>query len=176
MAPSSPASCSISLSLSASRASIATCSTSARVIRARSVTSRSLRTAARGSAAFRPWTRAVVAEQVVALAHGVAEPDLLGAGHEVEALLRVARDAVEQRAERAGRRQPHALRRLVAEQLEHLELVERQAGHAPGERTRVLFQLVVGHGLKDQADARRLRRGDLVPGEQVALRLLEAHA
>ena len=56
------------------------------------------------SAAFGPRARAVVAERVVALAHGLAEPDLLRAGHEVEALLRVARDAVEERARASGSR------------------------------------------------------------------------
>ena len=58
---------------------------------------------------------AVVAEGVVPLADGLAEADVAGAGDEVEPLLRVARDAVEQRAEHAARREAHVLDRLVAQ-------------------------------------------------------------
>ena len=44
------------------------------------------------------------------------------------------------------------------------------------ERAGARLELRVGHDLEDQADARRLGRGDRVAGEQVALRLLETHA
>ena len=52
----------------------------------------------------------------------------------------------------------------------------RDLGHALGRRRERVLELGVGNGLEDQADASRLGRGDLVAGEQVALRLLEADA
>jgi hypothetical protein len=68
---------------------------------------------------------AVVLERIVALADGLAEADVLRAADEVEALLGVARDAIEQRAERAARLQAHVLGGLVAQQLHHHELADR---------------------------------------------------
>jgi hypothetical protein len=57
----------------------------------------------------------VVAERIVPLAHGFPEPDRARARDEVEALLRVPRDAVEERAEHPARREAHVLDGLVAE-------------------------------------------------------------
>src|SRR5262245_35057619 len=82
---------------------------------------------------------AVVPERVVALPHRLAEADLAGARHEVEAFLGVARDAVEERPEEARVREPHLLDGLVAEHLEHDELVQREARDARGERERMLL-------------------------------------
>lgn len=57
----------------------------------------------------------VVAEGIVALAHRLPEAHLAGARHEVQALLRVPRDAVEERAQHPARREAHVLDGLVAE-------------------------------------------------------------
>src|SRR2546429_3982691 len=74
---------------------------------------------------LRPRPRPVVAERVVALADRLPEPGRAGARDEVEPLLRVARDAVEERAERAARGEAHVLGGLVAEELQHDELARR---------------------------------------------------
>ena len=58
---------------------------------------------------------AVVAERIVPLADGLAEADVAGARDEIEPLLRVARDAVEERAEHPARREPHVLDGLIAQ-------------------------------------------------------------
>jgi hypothetical protein len=57
----------------------------------------------------------VVAEGVVALPHRFPETQLARAGHEVQPFLGVARDAVEEGAQRPARREAHVLDRLVAE-------------------------------------------------------------
>src|SRR5262245_62570533 len=87
---------------------------------------------------------AVVAERIVALAHRLPEPGLLRARHEVEAFLRVARDAVEQGAEQPRLTETEMLRRLVAEQLQHDQLVQRESRHAAGEGGGVLEQSIIG--------------------------------
>src|SRR5207302_6468906 len=79
---------------------------------------------------LRPRTRPVVAERVVALAHRLPESGRAGTRDEVEPLLRVARDAVEERAERAAGREPHVLGGLIAEELQHDELARRHLCHA----------------------------------------------
>jgi len=57
----------------------------------------------------------IVAEGVVPLAHGLPEADRARARDEIQALLRVPRDAVEERAEHPARREAHVLDGLVAE-------------------------------------------------------------
>jgi hypothetical protein len=57
----------------------------------------------------------VVAERIVPLADGLPEADRARARDEVQAFLRVPRDAVEERAERPARREAHVLDGLVAE-------------------------------------------------------------
>jgi len=57
----------------------------------------------------------VVAEGIVPLAHGLPEADRARARDEVQTLLRVPRDAVEERAEHPARREAHVLDGLVAE-------------------------------------------------------------
>src|SRR5439155_7219563 len=105
---------------------------------------------------LRARPRPVVAERIVALADRLTEAGRAGTGDEVESLLRVARDAVEERAERAAGGEAHVLRRLVAEELQHDELARRHLRHAARERERVLLEAVVGHRLEDEPDARRL--------------------
>src|SRR5437773_2007442 len=122
---------------------------------------------------LRPRPRAVVAERVVALADRLPEAGRAGAGDEVEPFLRVARDAVEERAEHAAGAEAHILGGLVAEELQHDELARRHLRHAARERERVLPEAVVRHRLEDEADARRLGCGDLVARQQIALRALE---
>src|SRR4051794_32733881 len=92
----------------------------------------------RDSRASVPSSGAVVAERVVAFAHGLPEADLFRARHEVEPLLRVARDAVEQHAQAAALLQAR-LRGLVAERLQHDQLVERQPRHAAGKLARAIL-------------------------------------
>ena len=58
---------------------------------------------------------AVVAEGIVPLADGLAEAHVAGARDEIEPLLRVARDAVEERAEHPARREAHVLDGLIAQ-------------------------------------------------------------
>src|SRR5437016_12213365 len=113
-----------------------------------------------------PRPRAIVPDRVVALADRLPEAGRAGPGDEVEPLLRVARDAVEERAERAAGGEAHVLGGLVAEELQHDELARRHLRHAARERKRVLLEAVVGHGLEDEADACRLGRGDLVARQQ----------
>jgi 2-oxoglutarate dehydrogenase E2 component (dihydrolipoamide succinyltransferase) len=79
-------------------------------------------------------TAAVVPERVVALAHGLAEADVLRTLDEIEAFLRVAGDAVEQRPERTARGETHVLDGLIAQQLQHDELIGRHLRHALGQR------------------------------------------
>src|SRR5436309_6554526 len=88
---------------------------------------------------------AVVAERIVALAHRLAEADVRGSLHEVEPLLRVASHAVEDRAELAACRNAHRIGGLVAERLEHDQLVGGQPRHPARERHSPLFQLLVRH-------------------------------
>ena len=57
----------------------------------------------------------VVAEGIVPLAHGLPEAQLSRARDEIQALLRVPRDPVEERAEHPTRREAHVLDGLVAE-------------------------------------------------------------
>jgi len=57
----------------------------------------------------------VVAEGIVPLADGLAEAHVARARDEVEPLLRVARDAVEERAEHPARREAHVLDGLIAQ-------------------------------------------------------------
>ncbi len=57
----------------------------------------------------------VVAEGIVPLAHRFPEARLARARDEIQALLRVPRDAVEERAQHPARREPHVLDGLVAE-------------------------------------------------------------
>jgi len=57
----------------------------------------------------------VVAEGIVPLAHGLPEAQLARARDEIQALLRVPRDPVEERAEHPARREAHVLDGLVAE-------------------------------------------------------------
>ena len=61
-------------------------------------------------------------------------------------------------------------------ELQHLELVEREAGHPLRELAGVVDQLVVRHALEDHPDPGRLLARDRVAGEEVALRLFEAEA
>src|SRR5712691_9887915 len=86
---------------------------------------------------LRARPRAVVAERVVALADRLPEAGRAGPGDEVEPLLRVARDAVEERAERPAGSETHVLGGLVAEELQHDELARRHLRHAARERERV---------------------------------------
>ncbi len=58
---------------------------------------------------------AVVAEGIVPLSDGLAEARVAGARDEIEPLLRVARDAVEERAEHPARREAHVLDGLIAQ-------------------------------------------------------------
>src|SRR2546426_2435731 len=58
---------------------------------------------------LRPRPRPIVAERVVALADRLPKAGRAGTGDEVEPLLRVARDAVEERAERAAGGEAHVL-------------------------------------------------------------------
>src|SRR5215831_18396290 len=97
-------------------------------------------------------TAAVVAERIVTLAHRLAKADVARSLDEVEPLLRVAGDAVEQRAEEAGLREPEVLGGLVAEQLQHDQLVHRESRHAPGQSERVIQQLAIGDDLEDESD------------------------
>ena len=57
----------------------------------------------------------VVAERIVPLAHGLPKAHLARARDEIEPLLRVPRNAVEERAEHPARREAHVLDGLVAE-------------------------------------------------------------
>src|SRR4051812_14719986 len=88
-----------------------------------------------GWSSFRlPRALAIVTERPIALADSVAPPDLLGAGHEVEPFLRVPGHAVEDEAEQtAGVGLVLVASDVVEHPLHHLELVERQAGHALGQ-------------------------------------------
>src|SRR6266705_328433 len=86
----------------------------------------------------------VVLERIVALPHGLPEPHRLGAPDEVAALLGVARDAIEERAEQSTRGEAHVLDRLVGEELQHDELGDGQTGHPTRERHRVVLERVVG--------------------------------
>ena len=82
------------------------------------------------------------------------------------------------RAEQAGRVGPVHLRGdVVAHELQHLQLVERQLRHPLRERARARSsELVVGDALEHHAEPGRFLAVDLVAGEQVALRPLEAEA
>src|SRR5512139_3574116 len=80
------------------------------------------RTVARRASRLLALAAAVVAERVVALADRLPEADVARPRDEVEALLGVARDAVEERAQGAARSEAHVLGGLVAEQLQHHEL------------------------------------------------------
>src|SRR2546426_9199299 len=71
---------------------------------------------------LRPRPRPIVAERVVALADRLPKAGRAGTGDEVEPLLRVARDAVEERAERAAGGEAHVLGGLVAERSEETRL------------------------------------------------------
>jgi hypothetical protein len=57
----------------------------------------------------------------------------------------VAGDAVEERAEEPARAEAHVLDGVVAEELQHRELVPGEPRHAPREAHRVRLQAVVGH-------------------------------
>src|SRR6476659_10396321 len=70
----------------------------------------------------------VVAEGLVAFAHGLLEAALGGAADEVVALLGMAGDAVEEGAEQLRLVQALRVERLVDEHLHHHQLVDRQAG------------------------------------------------
>src|SRR5262249_18437430 len=74
--------------------------------------------------------RTVILERIIPLAHGLPKSDIARARDEVESFLRVACDAVEEGAERSARREAHVLRRLIAERLQHHELVGRHTRHA----------------------------------------------
>jgi hypothetical protein len=70
----------------------------------------------------------------------------------------VARDAVEERAERAARREAHVLDRLVAQELQHHELVVGTRAMRARARARAL-ELGVGHHLEHEPDLGRRARG-----------------
>ena len=88
----------------------------------------------------------------------------------------MARDAVEERAERAARRETHVLGGLVHEQLQHDQLAHRHARHPLREPEGVRLERVVRHHLEHEPDVGRRPGGDLVAGEQIALRALEPEA
>src|SRR5262245_37916160 len=94
---------------------------------------------------------AVVAERIVALAHRLPEPGLLRTRDEVEAFLRVACDAVEESAEQSRLTETEMLRGLIAEQLQHDQLVQREARHAPRQGGGVFEQSIVGDRFQDEA-------------------------
>src|SRR4030095_7827903 len=93
----------------------------------------------------------VVAERIVALADRLAEAQLAGPGDEVQPFLGMPRDAVEQSAEGAARREPHVLCGLVAEELQHHELIRRGPSPAVRESERVLVEPLVGDALQAEA-------------------------
>src|SRR6266849_1240316 len=100
----------------------------------------------------RPWPRSIIPERIISLPHSLAETSLSRPCYEDVALLGVASDAVEERAERAAGREAHVFDGLVAEQFEHDELASGQLGHSAREGHRVLLELFIWHRLKDQAD------------------------
>src|SRR5688572_27153800 len=80
-------------------------------------------------------------ERFVALPHGLLEADLGGTLLERVALLRVARDAVHERAERLRRVQPLRVEGLVHQQLHHHELIHGHLPDPPDECLEGLVQL-----------------------------------
>src|SRR5882757_1350021 len=99
---------------------------------------------------------AVVAEGLVPLAHRLTEADVTSEVDEVETFLGMTSDAVEQASEQARGIRLVLLRRLVAQQLDHLQLIERQASHAPGQAHGGVEQLRIGDALEHEPDQGRL--------------------
>src|SRR5437867_13200343 len=102
---------------------------------------------------LRPRPRPIVAERVVALADRLPKAGHAGTGDEVEPLLRVARDAVEERAERAAGGEAHVLGGLVAEEHQHDELAPRPLRQAARERGHMPLDPGAGPGAPDEAAA-----------------------
>ena len=122
-----------------------------------------------------PWALAVVAERAIAFAHGLAPTDLLRARDEVEPFLGVAGDAVEDEPEQPTRIGLVLVSRdVVQHPLHHLQLIQRHQRDALRQRSPAASELNVSDALEDHPDVGGLRSGQLVTGEQVALRPLEA--
>src|SRR5260370_16074191 len=126
-------------------------------------------------AVLRTRARAIVTERIVTLTDGLAKSRRLRTRDKIEGLLRMPRDAVEKRADQLRGREPHVLRCVIAEQLQHLELICRHLRHPLRECVRARVKFVVGHRFQDESDPRGLWRRDFISGEQVALRALETH-
>ena len=120
----------------------------------------------------------VVAERIVALAHGLPEAHLAARARTKSSPSWVWRAMPSKSVpSSAARREAHVLDGLVAEQLQHHELVQPAAAPcARASAQRVRLQLGVGHRPRGSARSRAaVARRDLVAGQQVALRPLEPH-
>jgi hypothetical protein len=70
----------------------------------------------------------------------------------------------------------HILCRLIAVELDHLQLIEREKRHAAGEAPRLGIKLIRRNDFMDEADLLRFRSRYLVAGQEISLRVFEADA
>src|SRR5262245_25033775 len=93
-------------------------------------------------------SRPIVGKWFVTFTYRLTKTRLLRAPHEIETLLSVPRNSIEKRSQQARSRKAHLLRGVVAQQFQHLELVEWYPCHPFRKPGRMFEKLSLGHGFK----------------------------